>query len=416
MAALGGAWRAPAVTGSGAGEENGMFIGTPSRDRSRRLRLLTLTCLLALLLVVAVGASASDYVAYVGTYTGTGSDGIYAYRFDPATGAAQAVGLAAATDNPSFLAADPKGRFLYAVNELDAFRGQPTGAVSVFAIERPSGTLKLLQQVPSLGGGPAHLSLDVTARYLLVANYGGGSVAVFPVAEDGRLGPQSAFVQNVGSSVNPERQAGPHAHFIQTTLDNRFALVADLGLDKLLVHRFDATTGSLTPADPAFVAMDPGAGPRHVALAPSGKYVYVVNELSSTVTVCAYEPGSGALRKVQTVPTLPANFAGANTAAEIAVDAKGRFLYVSNRGDDSIAAFDIHPEDGSLRFLERVPSGGKAPRHFVIDPTGAWLLAANQGSDTISLLRVDQQSGRLTATGRSLTVVTPVCVQIVSPQ
>jgi 6-phosphogluconolactonase len=380
----------------------------------RRLRTFRLTCLLTALLVSAVGASASEYLAYVGTYTGTGSEGIYAYRFDPATGVAQPLGLVADTDNPSFLAADPKGRFLYAVNELEAFRNDPTGAVSVFAIERSSGKLTLLQQIPSLGGSPAHLSLDATARYLLVANYGGGSVAVFPIGNDGRLGPHSAFVQDVGSSVNPERQAGPHAHFIQVTNDNRFAVVADLGLDKLLVHRFDATTGSLTPADPAFAAMEPGSGPRHVAYAPSGKTVYVVNELASTVTVFAVQPGEGTLRKVQTVPTLPADFAGSNTAAEIAVDAGGRHLYVSNRGHDSIAVFSMHPDDGRLTSLEWVPSGGKAPRHFVIDPTGEWLFAANQNSDNISLLRIDPKSGRLTPTGRSFEVISPVCVHIVS--
>jgi len=391
-----------------------MPVTGPSPGSRRRLRLFTLICLLAVLLVMAVGASAPEYLAYVGTYTGRGSEGIYAYRFDPVSGAARPLGLAAATDNPSFLVGDPTGRFLYAVNELDEFRNEPAGAVSVFAIERASGALKLLQQVPSLGGSPAHLSLDATARYLMVANYGGGNVAVFPIGEDGRLGPHSAFVQDVGSSVNPERQAGPHAHFIQVTRDNRFAVVADLGLDKLLVHRFDANTGSLTPASPGFVAVDPGAGPRHVAFAPSGKFVYVVNELASTVTVFAFQPGEGALRGVQTVPTLPAGFSGNNTGAEIAVDAKGRFLYVSNRGDDSIAVFSIHPRNGNLKSLEWVPSGGKTPRHFAIDPTGEWLFAANQGSDNISLLRIDQKSGRLTPTGRSLEVVSPVCACIVS--
>jgi len=380
----------------------------------RRFRLFKLLCLLAVLLVTAAEAPADEHLVYVGTYTGKGSEGIYAYRFDPATGETSLLGLAAGTDNPSFLAVDPNGRFLYAVNEVDTFRKEPTGAVSVFAIDRESGRLKLLQQVSSLGGGPAHVSLDRSARYLMVANYNGGSVVVFPIGKDGRLGRHTAFIQNAGSSVNPERQAGPHAHFIQFTLDNRFAITADLGLDKLLVHRFDANTGSLTPASPGFVAVDPGAGPRHVAFAPSGKFVYVVNELASTVTVFAFQPGEGALRGVQTVPTLPAGFSGNNTGAEIAVDAKGRFLYVSNRGDDSIAVFSIHPRNGNLKSLEWVPSGGKTPRHFAIDPTGEWLFAANQGSDNISLLRIDQKSGRLTPTGRSLEVVSPVCACIVS--
>ena len=380
----------------------------------RWLRIFKLICLLTVLLVTAAEALAAEYLVYVGTYTGKGSEGIYAYRFDPATGETSSVGLAAATDNPSFLAVDPNGRFLYAVNELDTFRNEPTGAVSVFAIDRESGKLKLLQQVSSLGAGPAHLSLDKSGRYLMVANYNGGNVAVFPIGNDGRLGRHSAFVQDVGSSVNPERQAGPHAHSIQVTNDNRFAIAADLGLDKLLVYRFDANTGSLTPGSPEFVEVDPGAGPRHVAFAPSGKFVYVVNEMASTVTVFAYKPGPGTLHRIQTIPTLPKNFAGKNTAAEIAVDAKGRFLYVSNRGNDSIAVFSIDPDNGTLKSLEWVPSGGKTPRNFVIDPTGKWLFAANQDSNNIKLLRIDQRSGRLTPTNRSLKVVSPVCVCIVS--
>jgi 6-phosphogluconolactonase len=373
-----------------------------------------LICLLTVLLITAVGANPAEYLAYVGTYTGKGSEGIYAYRLDPATGATQAIGLVAATDNPSFLAVDPESRFLYTVNELDEFRGEPTGAVSVFAIERDPGKLRRLQQVPSLGGSPAHVSLDATARHLLVANYGGGSMAVFPIGDDGRLGPHSAFVQNAGSSVNPERQAGPHAHFIGVTPDNQIAITADLGLDKLLVHRFDAARGSLTAADPPFVATDPGAGPRHVAFAPSGEFVYVVNELASTVTVLAQESRSGLLRRVQTVPTLPPDFAGTNTGAEIAVNDDGRILYVSNRGHDSIAVFSIHPDDGSLKPLQWVPSGGRSPRHFAVDPTGRWLLAANQGSNSVSLLRIDPATGRLTPTDRSLAVVSPVCIQFAS--
>jgi 6-phosphogluconolactonase len=392
----------------------GMLITGHFPGSKRLLRISKLICLLAVLLVPPAEAAAYEYLVYVGTYTGRGSEGIYACRFDPATGEAGPVGLAAAADNPSFLSVDPNGRFLYAVNELDTFRNEPTGAVSVFAIDRESGTLKLLQQISSLGGGPAHVSLDGSARYLMVANYNGGNVAVFPIGNDGRLGRHSAFVQHVGSSVDPKRQAGPHAHSIQVASDNRFAMAADLGIDKLLVYRFDADTGSLTPGSPGFVEVDPGAGPRHVAFAPSGKFVYVVNEMASTITVFAYKPGPGTLRGIQTIPTLPRNFSGKNTAAEIAVDAKGRFLYVSNRGDDSIAAFTIDPDKGILKFLERVPSGGRTPRNFVIDPTGTWLFAANQGSNNIKLLRIDKKSGRLTPTPRSLKVVSPVCVRIVT--
>ena len=381
--------------------------------RLRRLRILTLLSLLTVLLVAAPQALASEYLLYVGTYTGKGSEGIYAYRFDPAAGETRSVGLVAATENPSFLAVDPNGRFLYAVNELDTFRNEPTGALSVFAVDRQSGKLKLLQQVSSLGAGPAHVSLDKSARYLMVANYNGGNVAAFPIGNDGRLGRHSAFVQHVGSSVNPDRQTGPHAHSIQVTNDNRFVLAADLGLDRLLVYRFDAGTGSLTPGSPKFVEVDPGAGPRHVAFAPSGKFVYVVNEMTSTVTVFAYNPAAGTLHRVQTVPTLPKDFTGKNTAAEIAVDAKGRFLYVSNRGNDTIAVFGIDQDNGSLESPEWVPSGGKTPRNFVIDPTGHWLFAANQDSNNIELLRIDERSGRLAPTNRSLKVVSPVCALFV---
>ena len=391
-----------------------MVLTSPSPGSRRWLRIFILICLQTVLLISAAEARAHEYLVYVGTYTGAGSEGIYAYRFDPATGETSSVGLVAATDNPSFLAVDPNGRFLYAVNELDTFRNKSTGAVSVFAIDRESGQLKLLQQVSSLGGGPAYVSLDKSARYLMVANYNGGNVAVFPIGKDGRLGRHSAFVQDVGSSVNPKRQAGPHAHSIQVTNDNRFAIAADLGLDKLLVYRFNANTGSLTPGTPKFVEVDPGAGPRHVAFAPSGKFVYVVNEMASTVTVFAYKPGPGTLHRIQTIPALPKNFAGKNIAAEIVVDAKGRFLYVSNRGNDSIAVFSINPDNGNLKSLEWVPSGGRTPRNFVIDPTGQWLFAANQDSNNILLFQIDQRSGRLIPTDRSLQVVSPVCVRIVS--
>lgn len=378
-------------------------------------RLITLTCPLAfVLLVTAAEALNHGYLVYIGTYTGQGSEGIYTFRFDPVTGESGSVDLAAATDNPSFLEVDPKGRFLYAVNEIDMFPQEPSGAISAFAIDRESGALRLLQQVSSLGRGPAHLSLDRSVRYLMVANYDSGNVAVLPIGNDGRLGPRTAFVQDVGSSVDPVRQAGPHAHFIQVTNDNRFVLAADLGLDQLLIYRFEATTGTLTPGSPPLVKLDPGAGPRHVAFAPSGKYVYVVNEMTSTVTVFAYRPGSGTFHRKQTISTLPEHFNGSNTAAEITVDAKGRFLYVSNRGDDSIAVFRIDPDNGSVTSLERVSSGGKTPRHFAIDPTGTWLFAANQDSNDITLFRIDPGSGRLMETSRSLQVASPVCVRIVA--
>jgi 6-phosphogluconolactonase len=351
-----------------------------------------------------------NYLVFVGTYTGEGSQGIYAYRFHPGTGKLTSIGLAVETVNPSFLAAAPSGRFLYAVNELDTFNGQPTGAVSAFEIARESGKLRFLQQVSSLGAAPAHLSLDRTGRYVLIANYNSGNVAVFPIGDDGKLGPHSAFEQQVGSSINPQRQTGPHAHSILTSNDNRFALSADLGTDQVFVYRFDAQNGSLSPNDPAFARVKAGSGPRQIAFAPSGKWVYLANEMAATITVFAYDTQSGTLKTKQTVLTLPEGFKGENREAEIVVDAKGTFLYVSNRGDDSITVFHTDGKDGRLSFVQRVRSGGKIPRNFAIDPTGQWLVAANRQSNNIQLFRVNSDTGQLTAVSQISGIFDPVCV------
>jgi 6-phosphogluconolactonase len=377
------------------------------------IRIFKLACPLLILLATTVEAVDYKYLVYVGTYTGKGSDGVYMYRFDPVSGQSSDLVLAGSTDNPSFLTTDPDGRFLYAVNELDTFQNQPTGAISVFAIDRDSDKLDLLQQVSSLGAGPAHVSLDRLSRFLMVANYNSGNYAVFPIGNDGRLGPHSAFVQDAGSSVNPDRQAGPHAHSIQESIDNRFVLVADLGLDKVMVYRLDSQVGSLTPANPPFARVKPGSGPRHIAFHPSGKLVYLVNEIASTVDVFTYHPTKGTLRRRQTISTLPKDFKGIDTAAEIALDGKARFLYVSNRGHDSIVVFAVAGTTGKLTPVQWISSGGKGPRDFVIDPTGKWLIAANQESNIIALFGIDSKSGRLTPTDRSLQIVSPVCVHFV---
>jgi 6-phosphogluconolactonase len=375
-----------------------------------RLRAFGLPAWWPLVLTVAAALASEDPCpVFVGTYTGKGSEGIYHYRFSPATGEATPIALAAPTQNPSFLAVDSKGRFLYAVNELNEFNQEPTGAVSAFAIDRDSGKLNFLQQISSLGAGPAHLSLDKTDRFLLVANYNSGNYAVFPVGDDGRLGTRTAFLQDAGSSVNKARQAGPHAHSIQVTPDNRYVLVADLGIDKLLIYRLNTNTGSLAPC-PSAVKVTPGAGPRHVAFAPSAKFVYLVCEMGSTVTVLAHDSDEGALREKQTVSTLPKDFSGDNRAAEIVVDASGKFLYVSNRGHDSIVVFSIVPDSGSLAPVQWIPSGGKTPRQFAIDPTGKWLWAANHNSNNLQLFQLDPISGRLALTTHSISVADPVCV------
>jgi 6-phosphogluconolactonase len=369
-----------------------------------------------LLALLASFASAADYryLVYVGTYTDKGSKGIYAYRFDPATGESEPVGLVATSENPSFLAVASDNKYLYAVNETGNFNGGKTGAVSSFAVDRSTGKLTLLQQVSSLGADPAHLSLDVTGRYLLVANYTSGNIASFPIQPDGTLGTRISFVQHSGSSVDKERQTGPHAHEITSTADNRFVLVPDLGLDQLLVYRFDAKTGALSPNNPPFAKAAPGAGPRHFAAAASGKFIYLTNEMASTVTVFSFDAASGQMHEQQTISTLPVGFKGDNSTAEIALDASGKHLYVSNRGEDSIALFAVSPEDGKLSYTERVPTGGKTPRHFTLDPTGKWLFAENQDSGTVTLFAVEPVSGRITATLHTLQVSSPVCVVFVA--
>lgn len=394
----------------------------------RQLSRLTVLLLIALASSVSVLASAEaaaqgKYLVYVGTYTGHGSKGIYAYRFDSSTGKLTSLELAAETAEPSFLAVDSSGRFLYAANEILTYNGQPTGAVSAFAIQPESGKLSPLNQVSSHDEGPAHITLDRTGKYALVSNYTLGSVAVFPVLKDGRLGEATSFVQHKGSSVNPERQKGPHAHAIAVSPDNRFAVVADLGLDQLLVYGFDAAKGALG-ANPQIVKAAPGAGPRHLVFSANGRWLYTINELQSTVVAYSYDAATGALHELQTVSTLPTGFSGTSAAAEIEIDPSGKFLFASNRvasnglpsnrGDGSVAVFAIDAHTGMLTHVETDSTGGKTPRNFAIDPTGSWLLAANQDSDDVVVFRLDPTTGHLTPTGEVLQVPSPACVKFVA--
>ena len=356
-----------------------------------------------------------ELLVYFGSYTGKASKGIHVSRFNPATGALSTPQLAAESESPSFLAVHPSQRFVYAVNEVGKFEGQASGSVSAYAVDRPSGTLKLLNRQPSAGGGPAHVTIDAKGRNVLVANYGGGSVAVLPVADDGTLKPPSSSVQHTGSSVNPDRQKSPHAHSINLDPANRFAYAADLGIDKVLIYRFDAAKGTLTPNDPPHAAVEPGSGPRHFALHSDGRYAYVINELPLTITAFSRDEKGGGLTAIQTISTLPPGTAAQKgfSTAEVQIHPSGRFLYGSNRGHDSVAVFTIDQKSGRLTFVETVPTGGRTPRHFGIDPTGAYLLAANQQSDTVVVFRIDQKSGRLTPTGTTVSVPTPVCVKFV---
>jgi 6-phosphogluconolactonase len=380
-------------------------------------RLFVALCALLLLTTGTQGArkvqTMGEYIVYIGTYTGQKSKGIYAYRFDGATGRLVSLGLVAETTNPSFLAVHPNRRFLYAVNEIANYEGQKSGAVSAFALDPRTGKLTFLNQVSSRGADPCYLVVDKTGKHVLVANYSGGSVAAFPLRADGRLGEASALVQHAGGSVNPERQQGPHAHSINLSPDNRFVIAADLGLDQLLVYRFDSTKGLLAANSPAFAKVNPGAGPRHFAFHPSGRFAYVINEMQSTVSAFAYDAAGGVLHALQTISTLPKDFAGKNDTAEVQVHPTGKFLYGSNRGHDSIAVFAIDAEKGTLTPVEYVATRGKTPRNFGIDPTGSFLFAANQDSDNIVVFRINPDSGRLTPTGQVVEVPSPVCVKFV---
>lgn len=368
-------------------------------------------CALVLVLMLAQGALAEDYLVYVGTYTNQKSKGIYAWRFNPASADLKSIGLVAETASPSFLALHPNARFLYAVNEVSDYHGQSAGSVSSFTIDYKTGKLSLLNTVSSRGAGPCHLALDRSGKCLLVANYGGGSVAAFPVRADGRLGEVATFLQHSGTVALAERQGGPHAHCVLVSPDNRFALVADLGLDQVLVYRLDAATAQLAPGSPPFAKVSPGSGPRHLAFHPNGRVVYLINEIKSTITAFSYADGE--LREIQTVSTRPKDFQGENNTAEIAVHPSGNFQYGSNRGDDSIAVFAVDRSSGKLSFIERVSTEGKTPRNFAIDPTGSYLFAANQNSDNIVVFRIDKSTGRLTPAGLKIEAPSPVCIAFV---
>jgi 6-phosphogluconolactonase len=391
---------------------------------------LTRRVVMSLLLIatsaVLLCASASSqkrtankpYLVFVGTYTNkTDSKGIYVYTFDPGTGKLTSLGVAAESEDPSFLTIHPSGKYLYAVNEIDHFGGGKGGAVSAFSIDRKSGKLALLNQVATRGAGPCHLSLDKTGKYALVANYDGGSVATFPIHDDGSLGETAGFVQHQGSSVNKERQEAPHSHWIGVSPDNRFAIEANLGLDELPVYRLNARNGDVSPIEP-FVKLNPGAGPRHIAFHPNGKFAYVLAEMEDSVTTFAYKASNGSLSPLQTVSalsTLRKDYKGPKEAAEIAVHPNGKFLYASNRGGiDTISAFSLDPVKGTLNLKNEYPTMGKTPRNFAIDPTGKFLLAANQASNNIVTFRIDATTGALTPTGDVAEAPAPVCITFVA--
>ncbi|MFL6283049.1 MAG: lactonase family protein [Pyrinomonadaceae bacterium] len=367
-------------------------------------------------LSVNTAARARELLVYVGTYTsGTKSEGIYLYRLSLSDGSLTRVGVTGGVNNPSYLTLDRARRFLYAVEETEEFEGAKSGAVSAFTIERTDGSLRFINRQASMGGAPCYVNADAHGRFVLVANYSGGNVAVLPVKKGGGLGKATDVRQDSGSGPVHERQEGPHAHSVLLDPSNRHAYSCDLGADKVMVYDFDSRRGTLTPNRQPFVSLKPGAGPRHLTFDRAGRHVYVLNELDSTVTAFARERTTGALQELKTYALLPADFRGENTGADIHLTPDGRFLYCSNRGYDHLAAFRVDARAGTLTPAGHTPTGGRTPRNFAVDPTGRFLLVANQRSDSVVTFRIEPSTGALAATGHTAELPSPVCLKLTAP-
>lgn len=350
-------------------------------------------------------AADKETLTYIGTYTRGGSKGIYAYRFNPQSGKLTDLGVAAETDNPSFLYVTPNGRYLYSVGEAG------TGTITSYRIDSGSGKLSQINQRPSGGSGPCHLTADRSGKYIALAHYGSGSTAVFPVGADGSLGEQSALVAHSGSSINKQRQTAPHAHSVNFSKNGKYLVVGDLGIDQYIVYAFDASKGTLTAHSTGKV--QPGSGPRHFSFHPGYKFGFGDYEMTSEVGAFQWDESKGALTHIQTISTLPPDFKGNNSCAEILVHPSGKFVYASNRGHNSIAGFSI-ANDGKLTFLGATSTEGRTPRNFRIDSSGSWLIAANQDSGNMVVFRIDKATGKLAPSGEQAKVPFPVCIKFVA--
>jgi len=345
----------------------------------------------------------SSQTVYVGTYTDQGSEGIYVFDLDVEKAKLTLKHTVGGITNPSFLVLDSQNRYLFSVNESGN-----TGSVMAFRIDPDTDNLQLLNEQPSHGMHPCHLDVDTFDENVIVSNYTGGNVAIYPITQDGSLGEAANVQQHSGSSVNPQRQKGPHAHSTTVSPDGKYAYSCDLGIDKIMIYKL--LNGQLVSNEPAFVKVQPGAGPRHFTFHPNEKFAYVINELNATITMFEYDAASGALTTKQTVKTLPNDYYGANKCADIHVTPNGKFLYGSNRGHDSLAIYKVNAETGELTFVGHQSTGGKAPRNFGIDPSGRLLLAANQDSHNIVTFLINSETGELTKMSETA-VSKPVCVK-----
>jgi len=360
--------------------------------------------------MAAVTLSAAEPLVFISAFASGDKAGIHAFRFDSKTGALQPLHRTTDIQNPFFLAVSPDQRFLYAIN-AEKFGGEDDEFVAAYALEGRTGRLKKLNQQSARGTASCYLDVDATGKTVVVANYASGSVASLPVKEDGSLGAAASFIQHSGSSIDPQRQQGPNAHSIVISPDNRFALAADLGIDKILIYQLAAATAKLTPnAAQPFVKMQPGSGPRHISFHPNGRHVYVINELANTVTCFDYTTASGMLTELQTISTLPVGFTGKSYTADLKITPDGKFLYGTNRGHDSIASYRIG-DDGRLTLLSIDPSLGKGPQNLLITPDGRWLLCANMPGNSVVVFRIDATSGKITATGTPVEMPMPSCIR-----
>jgi len=372
----------------------------------KRMLLATLALALCVVPGVAADPTRDGLSVYIGSYAKDSENGIHHFTLDFASGGLTAAGGASGVANPSFVAISPDKKFLYAIGETGGKKG---GAVVSFAIDEKGG-LKKISDSNSGGAGPCYVTADKTGKVVLVANYSGGSVASLPVSADGKLSEPATFVQHTGSSVDKGRQEKPHAHSINVSPDNKFALAADLGLDKILIYKLDPEKGTIKPNDPAFGELPPGSGPRHFAFHPNAKYLYVCGEMTSTVHAYAWDGEKGSLKLLQSLSTLPEPVKG-NSTAECQVHPTGKFVYVSNRGHNSVAIFKVDDETGKLTAAGHAPTGGKTPRNFGIDPTGQFLIAANQDSNNVVVFKIESGSGIPKPTGVEVSVPKPVCVK-----
>jgi len=354
---------------------------------------------------------APENTFYVGTFTDTGSKGIYQCVLDPESGKISHNGVTEGIDNPSFVTFGRYHNYLYSVGETAKYKGLPGGSVNAYRINRGDGSLEFINSQPSHGASPCHIYVDKSNQFVMAANYVTGNVAVYPIMDNGGLGYASDIDQHHGSGANPDRQKGPHAHCIITDPENRNVLSCDLGTDKVMIYKFDSDYGTLIPASQPYVELKPGSGPRHIKFHPNGKIAYVISEMGSAMSVFDYESGSGHMKEIQRISTLPDDFNGNNTCAELQVSSDGKFLYGSNRGHDSIVVFSIDPSTGKLTTIQHQSVMGKTPRHFNLDPSEKFALAANQDSNNVVVLNRDENSGKLSPTGHEIAIPKPVCVK-----